>query len=102
MSDNTIIYHITSTTLWELAKETGYYEAPSLADEGFIHCSQRHQVAGVLERYYQGVGDLILLVINTNLLQQEWKYELAPSVNEEFPHIFGPINLDAVVAIETV
>jgi uncharacterized protein (DUF952 family) len=50
MSDNTIIYHITSTTLWELAKAQGYYEAPSLADEGFIHCSQRHQVAGVLER----------------------------------------------------
>jgi uncharacterized protein (DUF952 family) len=101
MSDN-IIYHITSTTLWELATAQGYYEAPSLAYEGFIHCSQRHQIAGVLERYYQGVNDLILLVINTNLLQQEWKYELAPSVNEEFPHIFGPINLDAVVAIETV
>jgi uncharacterized protein (DUF952 family) len=48
------------------------------------------------------VGDLILLVINTNLLQHEWKYELAPSVNEEFPHIFGPINIDAVVAIETI
>jgi uncharacterized protein (DUF952 family) len=42
----------------------------------------------------------VKLVIDTSELQPELKYELAPSVNEIFPHVFGPINLDAVVAIE--
>ena len=45
-----IIYHVAFADAWETAKQTGAYEHPSLKDEGFIHCSQDHQVAGVLER----------------------------------------------------
>ena len=57
---------------------------------------------GVLERYYKGKADLVKLVIDTTRLKPELKYELAPSVNEEFPHVFGPINADAVIRIETI
>jgi uncharacterized protein (DUF952 family) len=41
-------------------------------------------------------------VIDTTRLKPELKYELAPSVNEEFPHVFGPINADAVIRTETI
>ena len=98
-----MIYHLTTASEWETAKKLGYYEATSLALEGFIHCSaNEHQVQGVLQRYFAGKTDLIKLHIDPVLLQHELKYELAPSVNEEFPHIYGSINLDAVIEVEPV
>jgi uncharacterized protein (DUF952 family) len=94
-----LIYHITTEQDWRAAKRKGFYTSPSFETEGFIHTSEVQQVAGVLQRYYQGKTDLIKLVINTEKLTSELKYELAPSVNENFPHIYGPINLDAVIDV---
>ncbi len=95
-----MIYHITTKQNWEEAKQKGEYTAASLFTEGFIHNSTESQVEGVLQRYYTGQKDLVKLYINESKLTAELKYELAPSVNEEFPHIFGPINLDAVELVE--
>ena len=93
------IYHITTKHDWDKALKQGYYEAPSLAIEGFIHCSTNEQVEGVLHRYYQGQTGLLKLVIDPLKLQCELKYELAPSAQELFPHVYGPIDTDAVVSI---
>ena len=49
----------------ESAQEKGFYEAASLKTEGFIHCSEEHQVAGVLERYFENKTGLVKLVIDT-------------------------------------
>ena len=97
-----MIYHITTKEDWQQALDAGTYTHPSLAAEGFIHNSKIEQVPGVLNRYYSGKTDLLLLHIDEAKLTSELKYELAPSVNEMFPHIFGPINIDAVVNIETL
>jgi uncharacterized protein (DUF952 family) len=97
-----MIYHVTTSAAWQSAKEKGYYEPLSLETEGFIHNCSREQLPGVLDRYYKGQQDLLLLHIDEDLLEAELKYELAPSVNEEFPHIFGPINVDAVVKTESL
>jgi uncharacterized protein (DUF952 family) len=97
-----MIYHITSKYAWEKALSLGYYSAESLEIEGFIHCSKKEQVNGVLERYYQGARDLVILTIDPGKLEHSLRYELAPSVQEEFPHIYGTINLDAVVQVETI
>jgi uncharacterized protein (DUF952 family) len=93
------IYHVTTSQEWKEAQQKGYYVAPSLETEGFIHCSEGNQVKGVLERYYSGKKDLLKLVIDTEKLQSPLKYELAPSVNEKFPHIYGTINLDSIIKI---
>jgi uncharacterized protein (DUF952 family) len=95
-----MIYHVVTGTNWQNALQQGFYEAESLAKEGFIHSSKAEQVAGVLERYYKGQSNLLLLHIDETKVTATIKYELAPSVNEEFPHIFGRLNLDAVVKIE--
>jgi uncharacterized protein (DUF952 family) len=92
-----IIYHITTIAEWEKAKEEGSYKAASFATEGFIHCCTTAQAPGVLERYFLGKTGLVALVIDTEKLTALLKYELAPSINEHFPHIYGPINLDAVM-----
>ena len=97
-----MIYHVTTKANWEEAVENGAYITPSLATEGFIHNSTESQVAGVLQRYYAGQKDLVLLHIAEEKLTAELKYELAPSVNEMFPHIFGAINFDAVVDVEKI
>lgn len=97
-----IIYHITTQTEWKVARTKGYYEAPSLQSEGFIHCSEEQQLDGVLKRYFAGQTDLLKLVIDTDKLTALLKYELAPSVNEMFPHIYGPIHFDAVIRIELI
>lgn len=97
-----MIYHVIKKEDWEAAKQQGFYEAPSIAIEGFIHCSRQEQVKGVLHRYYSNQKDLLLLSIDENKLTAPLKYELAPSVNEAFPHIYGRLNTDAVTAVEEI
>ena len=97
-----MIYHVVTEANWQKAMLQGFYEAESLALEGFIHTSKAEQVAGVLNRYYKGQTNLLLLHIDEAKLTAPLKYELAPSVNEEFPHIFGRLNLDAVIKVENL
>ncbi|MBL7708665.1 MAG: DUF952 domain-containing protein [Chitinophagaceae bacterium] len=94
-----IIYHVTTAAEWNAAKENGFYEAPSLQDEGFIHCSQDHQVAGVLERYYAGKTDLVKLVIDTDKLTSKFVFDWSPSTQDTFPHVYGTINTGAVTEV---
>jgi uncharacterized protein (DUF952 family) len=96
MKEQEFIYHITSEKEWKEAQQTGWYEAPSLKVEGFIHCSTETQVEGVLQRYYAGKTNLVKLVIDPLHLSYPLKYERSPSVNELFPHVYGVINVDAV------
>jgi len=101
------ILHITSREAWKAAQEAGQYTAPSLSSDGFIHCSTRSQVLPVAEKFYRGQTGLVILVIDSTRLSSDLKWEApsdgAPpsgvSASETFPHIYGPINLDAVVQV---
>ena len=102
-----MIYHITSLGEWQAAQQRGEYRAASLETEGFIHCSTETQVLPVAEKYYRGRGRLPLLAIDPTRLSSELRWEPPsggappPGVpeGELFPHIYGPINLDAVVKV---
>jgi uncharacterized protein (DUF952 family) len=94
-----IIYHVTTAAEWKSAREKGSYEAASLKTEGFIHCSEQHQVAGVLERYFKNKTGLVKLVIDTSKLTSRYVQEWSPSLRDTFPHIYGPVNSDAVIDI---
>jgi len=94
-----LIYHITTKEELEIAIKLGYYEAASLESEGFIHCSKSDQVAGVLNRYYQGKVELLKLEINPDKLTSKMQFDFSPSVKEAFPHVYGRINLDAIEAV---
>ena len=97
-----MIYHVVTQPNWQKAIELGFYEAPSLATEGFIHACNREQVEGVIERYYVGQTDLLILHIDEGKLDAVHIFEMAPSVNEEFPHIYGRLNLNAVIKVEEI
>jgi uncharacterized protein (DUF952 family) len=96
-----MIYHIATSRDWELHSDQATYVPDAFATEGFIHCSTQAQIPGVLQRYYAGVKDLILLHIDETKLSAVLKYE--ESTNQElFPHVFGPINKEAIVTVEFI
>lgn len=97
-----MIYHVVLKADWEKALELGYYEAASLHTEGFIHACLLHQLKGVLERYYAGKTDLLLLHIDETSLDSPLKYENSPSVNDQFPHIYGRLKTDAVKTVQAL
>jgi uncharacterized protein (DUF952 family) len=90
------IYHITTRDAWQMAQGIGRYEAPSLATEGFIHCSYAHQVPETAVLYYQGQTGLLLLEIQPGCLSAPLKHEPSRQ-GQHFPHLYGALNLDAVV-----
>jgi uncharacterized protein (DUF952 family) len=98
-----VIYHVTTAAEWQSAKEAGAYTTPSLQAEGFIHCSANDaQVAGVVKRYFAGKTNLVKLDIDTAKLSSRFIYEWSPSTADTFPHVYGPINLDAVIKTENI
>ncbi|MBI4928259.1 MAG: DUF952 domain-containing protein [Anaerolineae bacterium] len=94
-----MIYHITTPAAWQAAQAAGAYTADSLASEGFIHCSTREQVPGTANLYFSGHTGLILLVIDESRLQARLVYENTSGGEVPFPHIYGPLNLDAVARV---
>ena len=94
----THILHITTPADWQAALEAGLYHAVSLESEGFIHCSIAQQIAATANRFYAGQSDLLLLHIDPQALAAELRWEAADG--QDFPHIYGPVNLDAVVEVE--
>lgn len=104
---STTIVHLTERSLWEEARARGTYamstRGRTLQEEGFIHCSTREQlpkVAAFLYSDYDGPDKLVLLVIDPARLGAPLKYEAPEPGAEEFPHIYGPIPVDAVVGVE--
>jgi uncharacterized protein (DUF952 family) len=96
-----LIYHIATTADWDRARRDGEYTTSTrgrtLAEEGFIHASTAGQVALVANAFYRGEPDLLLLVIDSAMVGPEIRYEQVPGQTTPYPHIYGPLNLDAVV-----
>ena len=90
------VFHIAERRSWEEQKASGRYRHPSLDSEGFIHCSDEGQVARTLARFFPGRTDLVLLEIDPERLTSELHYEEGEP-GELFPHLYGPLNVDAVV-----
>jgi uncharacterized protein (DUF952 family) len=93
-----MIYHITNKKEIEEAKAKGEYSGDTLATQGFIHNSTIDQVLEIANSRFLGRTDLVLLQIDESKVKPELKYELAKN-GKEYPHIFGPLNIDAVVKV---
>lgn len=100
-----LIHHIALAESWVAASTAGTYKVSTLgldlADVGFIHCSRPEQLDGVFHRFYAGVGEaLLLLTIDTDRLTSPWQCDDVPGEPLSFPHIYGPLNVDAVISAE--
>jgi uncharacterized protein (DUF952 family) len=95
-----LIYHITSRTAWSAELEQGIYSPDSLISDGFIHCSKMNQLLRVANNYYTNLHGLVILEIDTLQLNPKVRWEAGTDKpNELFPHIYGPLNSDAVVGV---
>lgn len=94
-----LIYHIVTPEVWEKYKNEYEYEAESLRTENFIHCSYRHQLEAVVERYYKNQTKILILHINPHLLESKLIAERSTG-GEVYPHIYGKINRSAIVDVE--
>ena len=91
------IVHLCTQDEWTAAQSAGKYRAPSLKNEGFIHCSRPGQILWVANQFYPGATDLVLLWIDPQQLTAKLRWE--DSDGGVFPHLYGPLNLDAVTSV---
>ncbi|AAF09825.1 DUF952 domain-containing protein [Deinococcus radiodurans] len=91
--------HITTPAAWAAAQRAGVYSAPSMEMQGFIHLSAPAQVIGVANFLYAGQSGLLLLVIDPAKLRAELRWEEYEPGSPHFPHLYGPLNLDAVTEV---
>lgn len=97
-SDYRYLYHITHPAALQAARDAGVFHEESLTTEGFIHCSFQEQMIQTANRFYSRQTGLLILKIDPDKLHPGVKLEAAGD-GELFPHIYGPINLDAITAI---
>ena len=93
------IYHFVDEGEYEACCSNGSYMPSAFASDGFIHCSPAHLAAAVATLSLPGRGGLVLLEIDTEFVGPEITWENLEGGANLFPHIYGPLNLDAVVAV---
>ncbi len=96
-----LTYHATPREHWETSDDTKPYVSNDFADEGFIHCTDSAEaLPSVLTTYYKGTpGDWVVLTIDKDRVSSETRYE---DPDNDFPHIYGPLNRDAIVAVRDI
>jgi uncharacterized protein (DUF952 family) len=104
-----LIMHIANQEDWAAAQIAGTYRAASLESEGFLHCSTAAQVVAVANAFFAAQTGLLLLTIDPARVQAPLRYEApappdgstpaALADESRFPHLYGPLNLDAVVRV---
>jgi glutathione S-transferase len=98
-----MIYHLAEQAHWDQALRSGSYARStrglSLEDVGFIHASSAEQWPVVRRTFFADLEEpLVLLHIDESRLAAPVVDEVgAPETGELFPHVYGPINVDAVV-----
>jgi len=97
MDNSDKILHICSRDEWEKAISDGYYYPDSLKTEGFIHCSRPDMVLEVANLFFRDIPNLVLLCIDPGLLDSELRWD--PVGDSTFPHIYGPLNPEAVAGV---
>ncbi len=98
-ADEQVIYHMTPEAMWDAQRDKPHFAPPSLAEEGFIHCTaEPEKLLQVANRFYRDIsGPFIIVCIALQRLDAELRWEMADDHN--FPHIYGPLNRMAVKCI---
>jgi uncharacterized protein (DUF952 family) len=94
-----IIFHITTHKAWNSAVAEGGYLTETFPLEGFIHCSTHDQVIQVANLRFRGQAGLVLLSIDSDKVKAEIIHENLEGGQQLFPHIYGELNMDAVVQV---
>ncbi len=93
------ILHVAEQYHWDKAKALGKYRGDTLESQGYIHCSKPDQLIRVANFLFRGRTDLVLLCIDRSKVGPEIRDENLEGGDKLFPHIYGPLNIDAVIEV---
>lgn len=96
------LYHILPMKEWNAAQQTRNYAPASLSQEGFIHLSTKEQLPQVQEKYFKNQPNLALVHIDPLKVTASLKFETIYPDEATYPHLYGPLNLDAVTKVEPI
>ncbi|MEM9465996.1 MAG: adenosine deaminase [Actinomycetota bacterium] len=92
------LVHLADRSRWDDARISGAYLPAEFATDGFIHLSALHQVLTPANRFYRGRDDLVAVVVDALLIDHALVWEPGTGTDEYFPHLYGALGLDAVLA----
>jgi uncharacterized protein (DUF952 family) len=94
-----MIYHIAEKDAWLTCINKSEYYQKEYQKDGFIHCSDGHQVEQAANWLFKGKKNLVLLKIDPTKLNSRTIYESPRGTSEKFPHIYGTVNKQAIVKV---
>ena len=94
-------FHLVPDSIWAEADPDGPYEAVSLGDEGFAHCTDGiDELGATFDRYYAAdERRFVALTIDLDALDVPWRYDVPGS---PYPHIYGRFARSAVLHVRRV
>lgn len=96
------IYILVRPATWALTKSSGFFYERSLAPEGFIHASNWPQLDRVANHYFADTDELLLIGVDPTRVKPPIRYELSASTGDVYPHIYGPLNVNAATVLKTL
>ena len=95
------IYHLISRQGLDAQSDSEFILDDTNMASGFIHCCTAEQLPGVIARYFPSDNSNLMVVeLNPDALSEELLWEPATDSDGLFPHIYGPINRDAIIRVE--
>lgn len=92
-----LIFHVTTEEYFQDHKVNNRYQPESLDSKGFIHCSKGTQIEATANRIFPDRDEILLLIIDISTLSSDVKYDMDEQTGEKYPHIYGPLNIDAIM-----
>jgi uncharacterized protein (DUF952 family) len=91
-------FHLTPADWWAASDPALPLSAPSLADEGFIHCTTgaANMVETANRHYRDDPRAFVVLSVDLDRVTSRWSAEDERRI---YPHVFGPIDRAAVVDV---
>jgi len=91
-------YHLVPSDVWAASVPTAPYEAGSLADEGFIHCTDGAEalLATANRHYGSDPRPFVVLTVDLDAAGSPWRIDDPERI---YPHVFGPIDRDAILTV---
>jgi uncharacterized protein (DUF952 family) len=89
-------FHLTPAARWAAAPTDRAYDSPSLAVEGFVHCTDGvdAMVATANRHYVADPDPFVVLTVDLDALDVPWRYDEPGS---PYPHVYGAITRAAIL-----
>lgn len=99
-----LTYHLTPADDWAALAPTAPVRPPSLAIEGFIHCTTGadEMVATANRHYHADPRRFVILTVDLDRVGAPWRYDAADAADTRYPHVYGEIPRHAVLGARPI